>query len=134
MPTTANIQKPTTIPAVAYQLTQMLAVQLKLDKGAVYTVYKQMLKVISDDNRSEDPRWNFDDYIEMLKICTIDDALKTSLYYFQPKKTKAKVAPKLKVNAATKRLDTLEADMDTIKTTLSSLLTAQSELLKALAK
>lgn len=134
MPTTANTQKPTTIPAVAYQLTQMLAVQLKLDKGAVYTVYKQMLKVISDDNRSEDPRWNFDDYIEMLKICTIDDALKASLYYFQSKKTKVKATPKLKVNAATKRLDTLEADMDTIKTTLSSLLTAQSELLKALAK
>ena len=134
MPTTANTQKPTTIPAVAYQLTQMLSVQLKLDKGAVYTVYKQMLKVISDDNRSEDPRWNFDDYIEMLKICTIDDSLKASLYYFQPKKTKVKATPKLKVNAATKRLDTLEADMDTIKTTLSSLLTAQSELLKALAK
>jgi len=134
MPTTANTKKPTTIPAVAYQLTQMLAVQLKLDKGAVYTVYKQMLKVISDDNRSKDPRWNFDDYIKMLKICTIDDSLKTSLYYFQPKKTKVKATPKLKVNAATKRLDTLEADMDTIKTTLSSLLTAQSELLKALAK
>ena len=128
MATTVNQNIPTTIPSVAFRLMEMLKAKRSLTQSDGYTIYKQLLRVIRDDNNCSAPTWSFDDYIKMLKVSSIDDKLVERLHFFNPPKSKAK--PKVKINAtkvtkkttAPTRLDNLETRVDCLDSKLDAIL------------